>query len=209
MPVGATIASAAVGAGASIYGANKAAKASSSALGAQQAQLDKVWGSVNPFLQAGNTALSNLQNPNASFMASPDYKYRLGQSLDGVTQNKAVNGLLRSGSALSAVTQKAGDMASGEFGNWWNRQSGLATMGLDANRIGAGLAGTAVNAIGTNGANQGNAALASANALAGFGGSTIDALMSQYGGGASASSYGSSNQNVTDPSQIADLAGLH
>jgi hypothetical protein len=206
MPVGAAIGSAVVGAGASIYGANKAAKASKDTLGAQQAQLDKVWGSVNPFLTAGNDALGRISDPaavTANFQASPDYKYRLGQSLDAVTNNKAVNGLLRSGSALSAVTQKAGDMASSEFGNWWSRQSGLAGMGLDANRIGAGLAGTSVNALGANGANQGNAALTTANALGSAGGSIIDALFSKYGSGGSAgsstdaSSYNTMNAPTT------------
>jgi hypothetical protein len=154
MPVGAAIGSAVVGAGATVYASNKAAKASKNALNAQQGQLDKVWGSVNPFLQSGNDALAKLNNPNASFMASP------------------------------------------EFGNWWNRQSGLATMGLDANRIGAGLAGTAVNAIGTNGANQGNAALATGNAIGGFAGSIGD-LINQYGGGNSqGSSYAPESQTT-------------
>jgi hypothetical protein len=190
MPIGAAIGSAVVGAGATIYSANKAAKASKDALGAQQGQLDKVWGSVNPFLQSGNDALSKLNNPTASFQASPDYAYRRDQALQGVTTDKAVNGLLRSGSALGAVTQKASDLASTEYGNWWNRQSGLATMGLDANRIGAGLAGTAVNAIGTNAANQGNAALTTGNAIGGFAGSIGD-LINQYSGGSgsSGSSY--------------------
>jgi hypothetical protein len=195
MPIGAAIGSAVVGAGATVYSANKAAKASKNALNAQQGQLDKVWGSVNPFLEAGNKALTNLQNPNANFMASPDYKFRLGQSLDAVTTNKGVNGLLRSGSALNAVTQRAGDLASGEFGNWWNRQSGLATMGLDANRIGAGLAGTAVNAIGTNAANQGNAALATGNAIGQFGGSIAD-IINQYGAGSQGSSYAPESQTT-------------
>jgi hypothetical protein len=198
MPVGAAIGSAVVGAGATVYASNKAAKASKNALNAQQGQLDKVWGSVNPFLQSGNDALAKLNNPNASFMASPDYAYRKSQALDGVTTNKAVNGLLRSGSALGAVTQKASDLASGEFGNWWNRQSGLATMGLDANRIGAGLAGTAVNAIGTNGANQGNAALATGNAIGGFAGSIGD-LINQYGGGNSQGSSYSPESQTTMP----------
>lgn len=192
MPIGAVIGSAVVGAGASIYGANKAAKASNNALGQQQAQLDKVWGSVNPWLTAGSGALGKLQDPNASFMASPDYAFRRSQSLDGVTQNKAVNGLLRSGSALNAVTQRAGDLASSEFGSWWNRQSGLATMGLDANRIGAGLAGTAVNAIGTNAASQGNAALVTGNAIGQGAGSIFD-LLGRYGNGAPATDTSSYN----------------
>lgn len=199
MPIGATIGSAVIGAGANIYGANKAAKASKNALGAQQAQLNRVWDNVNPWLDAGKGALGQISDPSkvlGNFQASPDYQFRLGQSLDGVTQNKAVNGLLRSGSALSAVTKRAGDLASGEFGNWWNRQSGLADKGLDANRIGAGLAGTAVNAIGANGTNQANAALSQANSMGELGGSIIDVLAQKYGGqggggaGGGTSSYG-------------------
>jgi hypothetical protein len=200
MPItGAILGAGALSAGASAYGASQAAGASKSGLAQQQAQLDKVWSSVNPWLTAGQGALQKLQSPAASFEASPDYNFVKGEALNGVVQNKAVNGLLRSGSALTAVQNRAANLGSTEFGNWWNRQSGLATQGLDANRIGAGLAGTAVNAIGTNTANQGNADIAMANSFGQFGGSALDALMSKYGASGSGSSYGAYNGGPGDP----------
>jgi hypothetical protein len=135
MPItGAILGAGALSAGASAYGASQAAGASKSGLAQQQAQLDKVWSSVNPWLTAGQGALQKLQSPAASFEASPDYNFVKGEALNGVVQNKAVNGLLRSGSALTAVQNRAANLGSTEFGNWWNRQSGLATQGLDANR---------------------------------------------------------------------------
>lgn len=196
MPVGIALGTAAIGAGASIYGAASAAKSSRNALKAQMAQVDRTWGAVNPWLTAGSSALGQISDPTkvlGNFQASPDFNFRKSQALDAVTQSKAVSGLLRSGSALNAVTQRAGDLASAEFGNWWNRQSGLSTQGLTAANIGAGTLNAASNAIGTNGANQGNAGIATGNALGDLGGSLMD-ILGKYGGSSTGgtSSYANS-----------------
>jgi hypothetical protein len=205
MPIGAiaSIGSAVIGAGASIYGANKAKKASDKALAAQQANIDKVWTNVNPWLTAGSGALGRISDPSKvmqNFQESPDYQFRLGQGLNAVTTNRAVNGLLRSGSALKAVTGYASNLASGEFGNWWNRQTGLATGGLEANRIGAGLAESQNQNIGVNAANAGGAAISNGNTIGQLGGSLAD-IIARYGGGGGnsapvggSSSFGGSTQ---------------
>lgn len=173
------LATAGISAGASIYGANKAANASKDALSAQLAQQGKVWDAVSPYMSSGKNALLQISDPSkvlGNFQASPDFQYRLGQSLDAVGTDKAVNGLLRSGSALSAITQKAGDMASGEFGNWWQHQSGLAGMGLQGAQVGAGVANANSAAIGQNATVQGNAAIANGNTIGQLGGSITDIL---------------------------------
>jgi len=201
MPIGAVIGSAVVGAGASVYSAKKAKKASNNALDQSQAQLDKVWGTVNPFLKSGEEALGRISDPaavNANFMESPDYKFRLDRGLDAVTTNKAVNGLLRSGSALKAVTGFGQDLASSEFGNWWGRQKSLADQGLQASGIGAGLAGQGINAIQTNASNQGNAAIATGNAIGTGVGSIFD-IIAKYGGGGGASSSQSASSYAPNP----------
>lgn len=192
MPIAAAIAVAAVAGGAAtVYSANKAAGASSKALTAQMAQQDKIRADVEPFLTSGKNALMRITDPasvNANFMASPDYNFRLKSGLDAVTQNKAVNGLLKSGGALKAVTKYAGDTASGEFGNWWNRQSGLVNEGLTAENAAAGVANNNTNAIGANATNQGNAALASGNAIGSTAGSLAD-LIAKYSPPPTSSSY--------------------
>jgi hypothetical protein len=189
MPIGATLASAAITAGSSIYGASKAAGTSKNALASQQAERDKVWGAVNPFMTAGQSALGQVSDPTqvmANFQASPDYQFRKDQALGAVTQDKSVNGLLRSGSALSAVAGRASDLAGGEFGQWWNRQTGLADYGLKGAQIGAGVAQDAARDIGNNGVNQANSQLSIANSFGKLGGSLVDVFAGKGGGSAPA-----------------------
>lgn len=178
MPVGASIAVASViGAGAQIYSTNKAAKISQNAT-------NTIRGEVQPYTAVGVDALGRISNPNTmmqAFQASPDYQYRRDQAIEGVSQARAVNGLLRSGPALRGVTGVASDMASGEFGNWYNRQSGLAQMGLNAEATSAG-------ALNNNASNQGNAAISVGNTIAGTAGSISD-LITRYGGGPAKTNY--------------------
>lgn len=191
MPVGATIAAAGIGAGATVYGANKANKANKAGLAAATAQQEQVRQDVQPYQQSGLDALGRISNPNellSKFTESPDYQYRLGRSLDAVTTNKAVNGLLASGSALKGVTGTASNMAGSEFGNWWNRQMGLVNVGANANQTTAGIASNIGNNAIATGESNANSAITTSNALGQFGGSLLTALQDKYGsqqGGAS------------------------
>lgn len=200
MPIGTAIATAATSAGVKLYEGSKARKVSKKALAQQQANIERVWGKVDPFLTSGVSALGRISDPasvNANFMASPDYNFRKAQSLDAVTTSKAVNSLLRSGSALNAVTQRAGDLASGEFNSWWNKQSGLANMGLQGAQIGAGLASKSNEAIGTNATNLGNSYLSDGNTISSLVGSLGD-LLGKYGG-SSAASGGPQGSSYSSP----------
>lgn len=202
MPVGAAIGvSGALGAGASIYGASQASDASSNALKQQQANSDKAWSSVNPFITAGTDALSKLQTPATSFQASPGYQFALDQGENAVTQNKAVNGLLKSGSALKAVGNYAQGQADQQYNNWWTQQAGLASQGISAAGVGAGVTAGANANIGTNAANQGNASISTTNSLGNLSGSALTSFLSQYGSPASGSSY-----SANDPSAVASEA---
>ncbi len=60
------------------------------------------------------------------FFASPDYNFRMNEGLQQLDRYNAANGRYLSGAQLKATQRYAGNLASGEFGNWWNKMSGLA-----------------------------------------------------------------------------------
>lgn len=176
MPVGAVIGGAVVGAGASIYSSSQQSKAIKSAAKSSDAAYQQVRSDAAPWRQAGTDALGRISNPNAmlsKFVESPDYQFRLNSGLEAVGQNKAVNGLLKSGSALRGMTDYAQNTASGEFGKWWDRQNDMSNTGLKAT-------GITVDPAMTNGANQGNAAIQQGNNTAGLVGS-LSEIFSKYG----------------------------
>lgn len=186
MPLAAAIIPAVVGAGVSIYSANKQAGAAKDAARAQQQatdaslalqreQYNQTRADQEPWRQAGVGALGRLQNPLASFEASPDYNFRMSEGMKGVNQNRATAGLLKSGSALRGISDYAQNTAAGEFGDWWNRQSGLAGLGQTANsanqQAGSQYANNSQNALMQNAGVQGSSYMNQANAWAqGLGG---------------------------------------
>lgn len=196
MPIGATIGgiSAAVGVASGVNslvnsgGTDQAAGASQDATDKAIAQQEKIRTDIKPYQDAGVAALGRISDPNKileNFQASPDYNFRLKQGMDAVGQDKAVNGLLRSGGALKALTGFAQNTAAGEFSNWWNRQRGFTDDALRAENAAAGVANNNANSLLLNGQNQGNAALAGANNQStAFGGiaDSIAKLGTSFGG---------------------------
>jgi hypothetical protein len=65
----------------------------------------------------------------SAFFASPDYQYRLRQSLGAETAQQAKLGLLDSGDTRKGILARAGDLASGEFNTYANRLATLAGIG--------------------------------------------------------------------------------
>lgn len=182
MPIALPILGAVIGAGATIYASNKAAKISKDATAQENAQQQQVVNATLPYQGAGTNALTQISDPSkvlGNFQVSPDYNFRLQQGEDAVTTNKAVNDLLRSGSALKAVTGYASNLASNEFGNWWSRQQGLANTGLTATGVQGGAINQQNQNTGTNATNQGGAAIATGNAIGQLGGS-VDTLLAKY-----------------------------
>lgn len=149
------------GAGASAYSANKAAKAQQAgydAATAEQArQYDQTREDFAPWREAGVGALNKLTTPNKSFRASPGYQFRRDEGIRDVGNFYSAKGA--GGNALKALAEWNQNMASNEFGNWWNRQAGLAGVGQAA--TGATAAAGSVAA-----ANTSNALIGSANARA-------------------------------------------
>lgn len=143
MPAVAIIGSSLVGAGASIFGASKAADAQTQAAQAAIANQQKMYGlnqgQLQPFINAGAgqignqqalldpnnaggplAALMKLTNPGADMSAelaqTPGYQFSLGQGLRASNNQLAARGLGGSG---GAVAKGATNFAEGLAGNTW------------------------------------------------------------------------------------------
>lgn len=135
--------------------AAKQQSATKNTLTLQKYQYDTTRADQEPWRKFGQNALANLSDPTKSFQESPDYQFRLSRGLEGVTQNKAVAGLLKSGSALKGLNDYAGGSASAEYGDWYNRQMAGAGLGQTANAANQQAGQAYANAVGQ--ANQANA----------------------------------------------------
>jgi hypothetical protein len=122
--------------------AKKAARAQEQlqreALAEQRRQFDLTRADQAPWMQAGQNALSRLENPGANFTAAPGYDWRRSEGERGLGSSFAARGGATSGNALKALSEFNQNMASNEYGNWWNQQAGLAGVGQSAtNAVGA------------------------------------------------------------------------
>lgn len=167
MPIGATLGAAAIGAGSSIFGAQSAANSSKKANAQNQANL-------KPYMDAGQSAIGQLNDPNAlmkGFYASPNYNFTMQQGLNAVGTDKAVNGLLRSGSALKSLNTFAQNTAANQWNSYVSQKQFIADKGLTA-------ADPSINSNNSNAATQGNAAIATGNAVGGFAGALAPIITS-------------------------------
>ena len=139
--------------------ANAQVDASNAAIAEQRRQYDQTRQDQMPWMAAGTQAVNALANPQGSFQASPGYQFRLSEGQRDIGNSFAARGGAFSGNALKALTNYNQNMASNEYGNWWNQQSGLA-----------GLGQTAVQGVSQAGqqtaANVGNALMQAGNARA-------------------------------------------
>lgn len=74
------------------------------------------------------------------FFASPDYEFRRGEGMRGIENSFAARGGAASGNALRALNEFNSNLASSEFGNFFNRQAALAGIGQAATSQGVGAA---------------------------------------------------------------------
>jgi hypothetical protein len=74
------------------------------------------------------------------FQASPDYEFRRGEGMRGIENSFSARGGAQSGNALRALADFNSNLASGEFGNFVNRQLALAGMGQAATSQGVNAA---------------------------------------------------------------------
>lgn len=118
----------------------------------------------------------------AGFFASPDYQFNLEQGQQAIDRSAAARGGLLSGRAVKEGTRFASGLASGEFGNYFNRLANLAGIGQTATtagaQLGANMAGNVGNLLSNSGAARASGYANSANAwgaaLGGAGGLAYD-----------------------------------
>jgi hypothetical protein len=94
----------------------------------QARQFDLSRGDQRPWMQSGVSALGRLNDPNA-FTASPSYNFVKSEALNGVQNSAAARGGLFSGNTGRALLDRGANVASQEYGNWFNQNASLAGLG--------------------------------------------------------------------------------
>lgn len=127
----------------------------------QQRQFDLTRQDLQPWMQAGQGALGQMQALNSgdfsSFTQSPDYQFALEQGLQGLDRSAAARGSLNTGGHSADVMGYAQGLATQNYGNFYNRLAGLANVG-QTTATGLGQFGAnAANNIGNAYGNIGNA----------------------------------------------------
>lgn len=156
-------------------GAKDASRASSAAAQAgiaeNRRQFDQTRADMMPWLNAGTAALGRLNDPNA-FTASPDYNFRRTEGMRGIENSFSASGGALSGNALRALTDFNSNLASGEFGNWWNRTASQAGLGQTAannlGSLGANSSANIANLLGAQGDARASGIMGQTNALTGL-----------------------------------------
>ncbi len=182
-----------LGAGAGIWGADKAAHAQrDSANLAAQTQKD-IYGQnrelLNPYVQGGLGAYGTLNNllgvgGNSSTMQStleglPGYQFTLGQGLKSTQNSAAARGLGSSGAALKGAANYATGLANSQYGNYVGQLQNSANTGMQAGSSIAGVGQATGANIGASQMGAGNAQAAGYNAI---GGSIANGLSGAAGG---------------------------
>jgi hypothetical protein len=86
----------------------------------------------------------------SGFFESPDYQFNLQQGQQAIDRSLAARGKALSGAGVKEGIRYASGMASGEFGNFYNRLSNLAGIGQTATGSTAAAGANAANNIGQN-----------------------------------------------------------
>lgn len=167
MVAAAVIGSGVIGAGASIFGASQQAGAAKDAAAQQMAMYQQTRSDLQPFMQGGAGAFSQLQGllglnggNSASQLAtlrnSPGYQFAFDQGLQGIDRSAASRGLLLSGGQLKDATTFGQGQADQLYNNYANQLMGASTLGANAaagvgtqGTLAAGLSGQATEAAGT------------------------------------------------------------
>ena len=171
--------------------AGRAQQAGYDAASAESArQYDQTREDMQPWMQAGNNALAQMQQLNSgdfsSFKESPDYQFAFSQGLQGLDRSAAARGSLFSGGADADRMAFGQGLASQQYGNYYNRLAGLAGVGQQtAGQIGQFGA--------QNSANQANYAIGGANARASSYGQQANAWGNALQGVSGAFGYGMGN----------------
>jgi hypothetical protein len=120
-----------------------------------------------------------------AYRNSTGYQFRLGEGMRAVTANKALSGLLNSGSAVKSAMRFGDGIAAQEFDSYYNRLAGQQGVGLSAASAQAGVANNYSAQVqgnnSTNATNAGNAAIARGNAIGNAASGVANSLAYVYG----------------------------
>jgi hypothetical protein len=90
-------------------------------------------GSLDTITGGANGSGAGAPSPDYSnFFASPDFGFRRQEGDRAITRNAAAMGGLASGNTGAALVERSSDLASGEYGNYFNRLATLAGLGNSA-----------------------------------------------------------------------------
>lgn len=138
-------AAAVIGAGASIYGANKASDAQSKAAAAaqqlEQDQFKQTRADFEPYRAAGQSALERYADAlgingddrrsqfQAGFRQDPGYQFAFDEGQRAVQGSAAARGGLISGGAMRGLTRFGQGLGDQQYGSYLDRYMNLAQMG--------------------------------------------------------------------------------
>jgi hypothetical protein len=158
-------------------GSKKAGKASAEGMqqgiNYLQGNYDRTRQDFQPYTQVGTQAINRLADPAASYESSPGYQFAVDQGLDAIKTQQNSLGRLASGNTLAELTKFGVGTAQQDYNNWWNQQTGLATMGLNATGNLASFGSNNANSIASLLSGKG---AAKAEGIAGATNATTDAL---------------------------------
>lgn len=143
-------------------------------------QYDQTRTDMLPWLEAGRGALGRLNDPNA-FTASPGYAFQREEGTRDIGNSFAAQGGAQSGNALRRLAEFNSGLAAQDYGNWWNRQAGLAGVGQTSAQnlgsFGANTSGNVSNLLAQQGNARASGVAGSTNAVTGI----LQNLLSTYG----------------------------
>lgn len=192
---GASVVSGLLGSSSAKKAAKVQAQSQQAAIDEQRRQFDATRADYEPFRQVGLNALATLQDPNA-FKASPGYAWQQQQGTANIMGNRAAAGTAKSGNALKALTEFSSNLAAQDYGNWWNRQAGLAGVGQQATnavgQFGAQSSANIGNLLQGQGEARASGVMGAANSLSGALNSGLNNFL-LFKGGAFGNSGGQTN----------------
>ena len=146
--------------------ANAQSRSADAATAEQQRQFDLTRQDQQPWMQAGQNALTQMQALNSgdfsSFKSSPDYAYARDQMQQGIERGAAARGSLYSGGTNVDLATALNGIASQNYGNYYNRLSNMAGQGQ---ATAGSLGGLGMNMAGQIGSNLQDAGRARASAF--------------------------------------------
>lgn len=174
------VASSAIGARSASKAADAQTQAANRQIDLSERIYDETTERFQPYYDAGTNALAGImfelgmgEAPEgySGFTATPGYDFRLNQGMDALEGSAAARGGLLTGNTLEGIQAYGQDMASREYGNYFNRLAGVMSGGQAAAagqaNAGANYQAGASNALTSIGNAQAAGYIGQANALTG------------------------------------------